>query len=174
MNFPMGSNAELRMKHVPFIRPSISANFAQACGLCGLLAVSGCIILPIPNARVEGSGVRSQILDADTGKPIPGAKVSDRVNGGDATTDAEGRFCLQPHVQWHAGYLSGVLDYPIWPFTGDVIMPERSIRIAAPGYGTTDVDIELFGRHSAVGVMRDGDYLIVERIPVRIQAPPRK
>lgn len=68
----------------------------------------------------------------------------------------------------------GVLDYPLWPFTGDLIVPERSIRIASPGYAATDVDIELFGDHPADGVKREGDYLIVERISVRVQAPARK
>ncbi len=80
------------MEHVAFIWPSITGNFARVCGLAGILGLSGCLILPIPNARVEGSGVKSQILDAATGKPIPGAKVSDPVNGGGATADAEGRF----------------------------------------------------------------------------------
>lgn len=106
-------------------------------GLCG-----GCVILPVPNAREEGAGVRSRVLDAEDGKPVR-ATIRDLVGGETATTDAAGAFLLKPHVQWHAGYLLGVISYPIWPFTGDLFMPGRSFRIEAPGYCARDVSLRV-------------------------------
>ena len=102
----------------------------------GMLAVMpGCIVLPIPNSRVEGFGVTSQVVDIETGRPVAGATVIDESNERCAvTTNADGRFKLDPRVQWHFGYLWGVISYPIWPFTGDLVNPDRSVRVLAEGY----------------------------------------
>ena len=106
--------------------------------LCG-----GCLVLPVPNPRVEGAGVRAQVVDEDTGRPIENAAVSDSIHGEATKTDACGRFYLRPHIQWHAAYLWGVLSYPILPFTGDVVVPTRTVRVEAAGYARCQFDIKL-------------------------------
>ena len=99
------------------------------------LAIPGCIVVPFPNSRVEGYGVISRVVDADNGHPIAGAKVVDATDETrTVTTDASGKFQLEPMVRWHFGYLYGVVSYPIWPFTHDLLLPHRSISIVAAGY----------------------------------------
>lgn len=107
-------------------------------------AACGCVVLPLPNYRVEGYGVKSRVVDAETGAPIVGAKIIDAANPNKTVkTDKNGDFHLLPNVQWHFGYLWGVLSYPIWPFTGDVVLGDRSIRIISPGYEEVIFDMQM-------------------------------
>ena len=103
--------------------------------LAGLFPLmSGCILWP--NSRVEGYGIRSRVLDAETGEAISGAEVRDVRSPSRMTkTDVEGRFVLKPFVQWHGGIWFGPPGYlPILPSTGDVAPQSREIRISADGY----------------------------------------
>jgi hypothetical protein len=135
--------------------------------------MSGCIVLPVPNCRVEGHGVTSQVVDAATGRPVPNARVSDvRDDQRAVVAGADGRFTLEPHVQWHMGYQYSAIPYPIWPTTGDVFIPSRCIRIRAAGYQETD-----FSLSAAEGPAEDekercdvpvqGDLLLVPSLPIR-------
>src|SRR5258708_882046 len=103
--------------------------------LACLTALSGCIIVPIPNRRAEGTGVDAKVVDSETLAPIPHARVEDDGDPRRVTeSDGAGHFLLPCVYQWHAGYLWGVLSYPIWPFTADVWMCGCQVRITAPGY----------------------------------------
>lgn len=116
-----------------------------AAGLCFFL--QGCLIIPFPNSRIEGNGVSSTLVDADNGRPIALARVAIEGARGHpraAVTDSLGRFRITPHVQWHAAYLLSPISYPIWPFTGDVIIGDCAIRVAAPGYEDSVIEISAF------------------------------
>jgi hypothetical protein len=134
-----------------------------------LVVTSGCLIIPIPNARIEGNGMRSKVVDADTGQPVAGARVSTvdyekRV----AVADAHGDFSLDPHVQWHAAYLWGVIGYPIWPFTGDAISSECSVLVEVPGYRATRFDVDFWREKGGLDAELTTDgYLIVSSLAIR-------
>ena len=129
-----------------------------------LITNVGCIVLPIPNTRVEGSGLKSRVVDADSGRPVAGARVFSTYDDRNATVDAAGRFELPPHVQWHFGYLAGVLDYPIWPFTGDVLLPGCSVRVEAPGYPTAEYAVNGYDRGAVKPDGNDGGVLSVPQL----------
>ena len=110
--------------------------------LCLLFtSLTGCLALPIPNARVEGSGIKSRVMDATTLQPVANATVLDPIHCQTSVTNRNGQFCLAPHYQWHAGYLISAISYPIWPTTGDIILPRRLVRVVAPGYISKEFDI---------------------------------
>jgi hypothetical protein len=102
----------------------------------GLLFISPGCVFPVPNVRVEGYGVQSHVVDADSGRPVAGAKVVDASDGRHAArADANGEVRLKPRVQWHFGYLWAVaIGYPVWPFTGDLVRADRTVRVIAAGY----------------------------------------
>lgn len=105
-----------------------------------LTATGGCVIVPFPNQSIELFGVQSQVVDAQTHAPIRHVQVIlpalDSVSHVEA--DESGRFRIKPVTRWHAGYLLGVLSYPIWPFTSDVVAPARSFKLVAAGYTEQD------------------------------------
>jgi len=74
--------------------------FLQYAGLVGLLLSAGCALRPrygdFVNAKTEGKEVSFVVIDADSGKPVPGAKVevSELKNRVQATTGADGVFKL--------------------------------------------------------------------------------
>ncbi|HZL37714.1 MAG TPA: hypothetical protein VFC78_20525 [Tepidisphaeraceae bacterium] len=100
-----------------------------------LFGMTGCIVIPFPNRSTDAYGVRSKVIDAQTNAPIPKAHIYACDSRERAVSDDSGHFQLHPITRWHAGYLTGVLSYPIWPYTGDVPPRfERRFRIVAPGY----------------------------------------
>ncbi|MEI8196576.1 MAG: hypothetical protein WCI73_11755, partial [Phycisphaerae bacterium] len=99
--------------------------------LC-LVMVPGCLALPIPNRSVDAYAVESQVVDAQTHAPIPHAQIHDAHDPSHAAvSDASGRFRLGCVYQWYAGYLWGVISYPIWPFTTDITAPIREFTVVA-------------------------------------------
>jgi len=72
----------------------------QYAGLVGLLLSAGCALRPrygdFVNAKTEGKEVSFVVIDADSGKPVPGAKVevSELKNRVQVTTGADGVFKL--------------------------------------------------------------------------------
>jgi hypothetical protein len=74
--------------------------FLQYAGLVGLLLTAGCALRPrygdFVNAKTEGKEVSFVVIDADSGKPVPGAKVevSELKNRVQVTTGADGVFKL--------------------------------------------------------------------------------
>jgi hypothetical protein len=141
----------------------------------------GCVALPVPNCRVEGHGVTSQVIDAETGRPVPSARVSDARNDREAVVaGADGRFTLEPHVQWHLGYQFGAIPFPIWPTTGDMFIPSRCIRIRAAGYEETDFSLSSChgpaqNEKERCNLPVQGDLLLVPPLPIRREGrSPRK
>lgn len=132
---------------------------------------SGCLILPVPNRSLDAWGVESSVVDATTGLPIPDAVVRDvhnervRVRSG-----SDGRFRLEPIYQWHAGYLFGVLSYPIWPYTGDLRFQFRSICVSTAGYPDQRFTIQAGAmERSSAGILRAepvNDLLVVQIVPL--------
>lgn len=101
-----------------------------------LVALPGCIVLPIPNRSVHAYAVESRVVDAQTLAPIPHARIRDADDPSRAVeADSTGHFRLGCDYRWHAGYLLGTISYPIWPFTEDVTPPTRAFTVSAPGYG---------------------------------------
>ncbi|QVL32736.1 carboxypeptidase regulatory-like domain-containing protein [Telmatocola sphagniphila] len=98
-----------------------------------MIPLSGCVLAPIPNSRVEGFAVQSRLLDAETKQPIPNAKII-AVDGDTSITDSDGRFELKKHTQQHYGFLLGVISYPVLPFTTDLVSRSRAFRVNAVGY----------------------------------------
>lgn len=148
--------------------------------VAGLLAMSaGCVVLPVPNCRLEGYGVASRVVDADTGRPISGARVADvRDERRAVMTNEDGRFRLEPYVQWHFGYLWGVTSYPIWPFTGDIVDPDRSVRIHAAGYDDSVFTLSSIhatqGRENVrSGIPVQDDVLLPPSLPIRSRPTTR-
>jgi hypothetical protein len=130
----------------------------------------GCIVLPVPSSRVEGYGVASQVVDAQSGSPVVGAKVVDVADEHRAvTTNADGRFRLEPHVQMHWGYLWGAISYPIWPFTGDVVILDRTVRVIGDGYDEAEFTLSPLpkGRENTGNTIAvENDVLLVPSLPV--------
>jgi hypothetical protein len=136
-----------------------------------LFLLQGCIILPVPNRRVEGYGVTACVVDAQDGHPIANVRVVDATNARCfALTAPNGCFRLNPIVQWHAGYLWGVISYPIWPFTGDLITGDRTISITAPGYTSRIIEISSPGssKEPTVETPVDfrNDYYLLANLPL--------
>jgi hypothetical protein len=113
----------------------------MAMAASALLALGGCLALPIPNRSCDGFGVDSRVVDAQTLAPIAGARIAVVGIAGPATDAAssvavgpDGHFRIEPVYHWHAGYLFGVISYPIWPFTRDRVAPICGISVHAAGY----------------------------------------
>lgn len=138
---------------------------------------SGCLILPVPNRSLDAWGVESSLVDAITGLPIPHAVVRDVHNEHVCVrSGSDGHFRLEPIYQWHAGYLFGVLSYPIWPYTGDLRFQSRSISVSADGYPVQRFTIQAGAPdRKPPGILRAQpfkDLLLVRLIPLVHQATP--
>ena len=96
----------------------------------------GCIVLPIPHLRTHQFGVKGQVVDACTNQPIAGAVVAPditRSTGETSSTNASGRFTIDPKRGWHCAYLCGVVSFSLCPDL-DIVAPMRVLLISAPGY----------------------------------------
>lgn len=148
----------------------MSRLFIRLALLTALLVIaSGCVVLPVPNYRIEGHGVASRIIEAESGRPIAGATVVDANDERrSVTTNEDGRFILDPHVRWHFGYLWGVISYPIWPFTGDVVIPHRVLRVTADGYDemTFTLSPSREGERLHPGIALNDDVLTIPSLPL--------
>jgi hypothetical protein len=140
-----------------------------------MLPMGGCIIWP--NYCVERAGVKSRVVDADTGIPVKGAAVCDTRNQKRAcTADDSGAFKLRPTYHWHGGYWLAGIALKILPATHDIIMPSFAISIAAPGYETTsfanakDEDLlppPVISPNQAVEAQFDGTYFHLPRLALK-------
>jgi hypothetical protein len=92
------------MLTLSFIRPILTA--------CAAAAITGCLLLPIPNTREETPGVKGRLLDED-GTPMAGVAVAVTSGGTDAScadsrargiTDPQGRFTLPRDARHHSWY----------------------------------------------------------------------
>lgn len=120
-----------RRRHLPFIL------------VLGLL--SGCVS-PIPHTTPRSGEVRGRVLDARTGLPVQGAKVSFIKSPHHATyTDAAGHFRLKAARDFHFAYVSPEGD---WPSRKDSL-----IEITHPDYKPR-------GLSGGVGPMDIGDFLL--------------
>jgi len=99
-----------------------------------LFATQGCLMVPFPNRSTDAFGVVSQVVDAESGAPVPHARIYAHDPHAFVEADEAGRFQIEPLLQWHAGYLFGVISYPIWPATTDVVPRRRTFKVVAPGY----------------------------------------
>ena len=69
--------------------------------------LTGCII-PVPHRRLHEMGYEAKVVDANTGSPVAGARLTPPLGGSlIATTDANGDFRIKPRWGWHAAYLVG-------------------------------------------------------------------
>ena len=76
-----------------------------ACALA-LVPLAGCIIVPLPHTTPRSPEVRGTVLDARTGAPIEGARLSLNQPPHHATyTDVAGRFRLKATHNWHLMYV---------------------------------------------------------------------
>jgi len=125
------------------------------------LALSGCMILPIPHRRVHAFGVQGRVVDSSSKKSIGAATI--RGAGpfpGICSSDASGRFSLPPVYGWHgAVLLSPAIDYSMFPLL-DAINYRRGITISGPAHETKSYSVD--GGRSVV----IGDYLQAGELPL--------
>lgn len=168
---PLLPRANCAERHPAFRRSGRPATRAQRLAIAWILlsAMSGC--LPIPNTRVEGSGIKSRIVEFESNLPVVNATVWD-VYGTATKSDRNGEFFLKPHVQWHFGYLCGPISYPIWPYTFDLVTPGRRFRVRAAGYVERQFDVEWERRRQDIQLADpQGHVLLIA--PIRLQKETR-
>lgn len=76
-----------------------------------LLSASGCIFLPIPHIRLHEYGVKSRLIDDQTGEPIDDAGIISLADDHKVvTSDINGEFILPPVYGWHGAMVIGVVS----------------------------------------------------------------
>jgi hypothetical protein len=101
--------------------------------LCSL-ALSGCLIVPVPHQRLQEVGVKGRIIDAESNKPVVAAKVEDIVDPTKFTYSViDGTFILKPVYKMHGAYVVSGVGTSVFPYY-DAPGSTRTITIIAPGY----------------------------------------
>lgn len=108
-----------------------------------VLICSSCVI-PVPHRRVQRRGLEGWVTDAQTGKPIAGAKIQIRKKSQSPESDQEfetvavsgrnGRFRQKSDYSWHGAYLFGPISYSLFPYFDMAYPGAATGRVSAMGY----------------------------------------
>jgi hypothetical protein len=130
------------------------------------LALSGCIILPIPHRRVHAFGIQGRVVDVSSKKPIAAATIRGAEPfPGVCSSDASGRFSLPPVYGWHSAVmLSPAIGYSMFPLL-DAMNYRRAFTISGPAHETKSWSMD-GGRRVVIE-----DYIQVGDLPL---APSKK
>jgi hypothetical protein len=109
--------------------------------LCSL-ALSGCLIVPIPHERLHEVGIKGRIIDADSHAPVAAAKVEDTIDATKFTYSViDGTFTLKPVYGMHGAYVLAGVSSSTFP-SFDAPSSTRTITIIAPGYRSLTVPLQ--------------------------------
>jgi hypothetical protein len=108
-----------------------------------MLAFSSCVFIPLPHMRLHHYGVKGQLVDAGSHRPIACAVIASPPSKHQFQSSAEGDFTVKPIYGWHGAYLFGVISQSFFPHL-DMPEKQREIDVSAPGYQPKHVSFGLF------------------------------
>ena len=115
------------------------------------ILLSGCIV-PIPHRRLHAYGVKSKIVDSESGVPIQNATIWN------VRTDSQGDFSINPRYGWHGGYFFSPISRSIWP-KHHMAFPVAFFKVSADGYNMKEVQTSSFEIYKL-----ESDFIILPEI----------
>ena len=125
------------LRETPDVRPprrgSAGRSLPSIAAFLLLVVPAGCVV-PAPSTSRVAPGIGGSVFDADSGRPVPGARIEHRFDKrihAAATSGANGGFAVGELRQRHWGLLVGLaLNHPL---------PYRKVPLGGPA--TTELSV---------------------------------